>query len=707
MMKDVQKHTDLMGLDDDTLHHVVLSIENVFEDIIFIALACKRLCACVRRILESFETMARHQYPFLPSNDGSVPMRLRTDVKGTFSSEARISFFMNTWHEQEGRLFPGSLITAPGSGPDLTGHDVPISVLFRMVEVAPWGYLHEIFFERRCSWDQSWDIFYKKAPRALVTFAAMHGRCDVLDALYSMDSQPLQRLFEPRIIDEMFACGYCTTNYHHRNWNREWREVIMMLVRPAIIGGHWNVIEWVVRVTQSKRQRRRLPMTISQHCWFGPLRFQLSSHMPTFKGSVGTLQVLLKDAARAGNVRIFQDAFDRIIALWSHSVLSSIDERGWILQFCYMLLHRAFGSRSCIGTFVKEITKFCRANTLMLRCMFTVPFDSGEMRPFDLEDLIEGGQHMREYVDPNSEWEYHNLREAVFTPGDQEYNEWLLQEAGLDSSLLGADGCSAAPGFLSRSVAHIITGVPWMASLRRVPIEDRTVTSTICRILIRSQLQPGGYVRRHHERRAPAFGGRDQRWGEFFAHGSDPFLDVNLQIFDRSPLARIPGTYIRDTRHHQVLEMPNALERGKAFLVMRWVENEMEGGPEPFIDEEWSVPWTDFTSMAMLPVVMTLSDRYTQRGWSYHLALLGKVVLDAMKRLFDELVLRVAEDEQVANSLVAHINLGYRRNHFSRDQFEAVVATLKLRGACEKVFAPRRRLVHEMRGCFDVADAEV
>ena len=680
-MQDVQKHTNLMELDDDALNHVVSSIENVFEDIVFTALACKRLCACVRRILESFE------------------ITMRTDVKGTFLSEARICFFMNMWHEREGRLFPGSLITAPGSGPDLTGHDVPISVLFHMVKVAPWDYLHKIFFERQCRWDQPWDVFYKKAPRALVTFAAMHGRCDVLDALYKMELQPLQRLFEPRIIDEMFACGYCTTEYQHENWNKEWREVMMILVRPSIIGGHWNVIEWLVRVTQMKRQRRRLPVTISQHCWFGPLRFQFSTEVWTFKGSIGTLRVLLEDAARAGNVRIFQDAFNRIVSLWLHCVRSSIDEREWIVEFCCLLLHRAFGSCSCIGAFVKEITKICRANSSMLRCMFAGSSDPSEFRPFDLEDLIAAGQHISEYVVPNSEeWNYNkDLRQAVFTPGDTEYNEWLFQEG------VGTDGCCAVSGFISRSVEHIMV-LPW--TMRRVPIDDCTITSTICRVLIRSQLQPGGDVPGHHERRAPAFGACDQRWGTFFAHGSDPFLDVNLHVFDRSPLAAIPGTYIKDTRHRQVLEMPNALERGKAFVVMRWVENEMEGRSEPLIDEEWSEPWTDFTSTAMLSVVTVLSDRYIQKGWGYHLALLGKVVLDAMKRLFDDLALCVATDEKTAYSLIAHVNLGYRRNHFSRDQFEAVVATLQLHGPCEKVFAPRRRLVDDMRRCFDVADTE-
>ena len=222
-------------------------------------------------------------------------------------------------------------------------------------------------------------------------------------------------------------------------------------------------------------------------------------------------------------------------------------------------------------------------------------------------------------------------------------------------------------------------------------------------------LQPSYDQHGHHERRAPPFGQPDKLWGGCDAPDAQPGFDINLHIFDRSPLATIPNCQVWGVERYcndMVIPEADEREKGNAWLLLYWIKNRIEGKSEPVADEKWSWPVWYFCSVALLPGIAMLSDRYIRMGWSKHLLLLGKLQLGAIAEQLDSYV-----NDETLYPLLAHVYMGYRRKHFSRIEFETMLKSTKwsryASTACRAVANERLQIACMMRTCLDEIDAEV
>jgi len=655
----------LLRLDDDALDSVLSKLDAPHEDALFIALACKRLRDAVLRWLAPLEEAYRNKYQLL-----AAPVRLRTNIAGGFASVARVAFV----HDCD------------CTDQTLTAQRVPISVLFRMVQHLPWPFLRCLYFERRAC--RKWDLVAHPEHRALLAFAALHGRCDVLEALFEkIAGIPHRNLLHVGLIRDLCAGGDWPDYGPTSEGVDDWQLLMRVLVRPAIIGGHRRTIEWLVGAIEKRSRKHNIGMLDDQFCWFGPLRLQRSTHTQSvcsYRGAWKTWFKLIRDAARHGHAWLFEDALMRMVQVW-------MPGREWAVSLCYTLLVRAFSAEHCLGSMAEALTEFCRREAPTLRAMFRT---GTSPRPFDLRDLVDAypfSEQTNPYVlaqhpfrvDGHTRAMVQELTQIVFTPGDEAYCRWVIREAGMSANSI--DRRYRDSGFLVRS---LVTLKPEWGFYNEA--WDRNAVSSLCRIMVRFQLQTevGAHAPdlRHYERRAPAFGAPNsdpQSVGSSQGFTEEQKLahDVDLHLFSRSPLATAerPGA-------------PNRIQKGLALVTQRWLENELDARADPMVDKEWGNSLHCFTTapMAMLPVVATLSERYTRNGRHAHLEALGNIVLDMFRVLFDTGMYCYHDQD----TLLAHARLGYRRQLFSRFDFDAT---------CRSCDA---QLLVAFQQCFDDADAD-
>ena len=284
------------------------------------------------------------------------------------------------------------------------------------------------------------------------------------------------------------------------------------------------------------------------------------------------------------------------------------------------------------------------------------------------------------------------LTSVVFVPGDEAYCRWVLREAGVDAD---AKEWYHDKGFLVRSLVTLDAKWGFYNEAR-----DHNALSSLCRIMIRFQLQPQGDVLPHYERQAPAFGTPNTppqsvgiRGWQGFTEEQKLAHDVDRHLFSRSPLAteERPGA-------------PNRIQKGVAFVMQRWLENELDTRAVPVVDKEWDYSLLCFTHvpMAMLPVVSTLSERYRHNGQHAHLEALGQVLLGMFRSI---LFMGIYMDHN-REALVAHASLGYRRQLFSRAAFDAMLETHHRRyRKSTRAYKIGAELLAAFQRCFDDADA--
>ncbi len=421
--------TELLDLGDDALELVVRAIDRLDQDVVFVALVCTRLQIALRIVLAERGAALRKELHLLPSPDAG---KLRTHVEGIFLSEERIRY-VRTSPNDHMRLGEGLFKLRQRQGGctllGLTATDlavvrpseVPTGVIWHMVRVAPCSVLMNCFVHdpaHGACHSHLADCYVHGLGllenRALLKFAAAHGRVDVLEALYPWKNHALRSI----LLSKDALRALLATTPPQVSW-KPFRQLMETLVLPATRHCQKDVLAWInEKALLEMREELRAYMPECRVLLFGVLRLKRGIldwgemggvHHLEFEQQAASMVVL---AAEGGFDELFVQALDDILKLW-HSE-GHLPESAWIGDACNWLLGHLFGSRIGRGRLIRTVVAWCQEHTSTLRVMMNA---REHQEVFDLMQL----QHL------NGQHDF--LMSLDETEGDVDYYEWLLADA--------------------------------------------------------------------------------------------------------------------------------------------------------------------------------------------------------------------------------------------------------------------------------------
>jgi hypothetical protein len=415
------KVTELAQLGDDALQCVFLALDNVAQDVLFVALTCRGFLRALRPALLRRDK-ERRQCRFLvpdPDADG----KLRTSVAGLFLSASRIEFAKRQLNAE---CLPAE--HAFGTG---VAHSMPIETFWHIAKVAPCSVVLDTF-RAEVSGSVTWP--------ALMQFSARHGRVDVLSELgHSGQEHPhfkefdvlKSQIFTSEARHALFARPTPPSGVYTQR-NRAFVEMVHVLVRPAILGRQTKVIEWF----------REAALFYSAGDWYHEF---IGMHSVEFAGiclrretvmhdfaysqeSVVQLRLAVGDAASVDFaepvVAFLEQIIEKYVCITNCNMVHfhaaiQIDTVDWLVKIFYVTVVTVFNSRFGRGRIAEAVADVCTTNRATLRDMF------GEYRegdqPFGLvaldamwEDFLGVGSLTN------------RLFSTVYHGGDPHYVCWLL-----------------------------------------------------------------------------------------------------------------------------------------------------------------------------------------------------------------------------------------------------------------------------------------
>ena len=647
----------LLSLGDDAMLCVLRAIDNFKQDAIFVALVCTRLLASVRHALHDRETALRHALRLAPPIDARGA-RLATSLAGIFVSAPRIAFCKANqvalsvdWALGESEVHRSAtakklwlrstherLAAAPVAiQRALRPVAMPTETLWYYVKRAPCDVLVESFV---CD-DFDFNLLEN---RALLMFAASHGRVDVLEALtqHPAAASALNSTVFSRMVLATLL-GLPPTNAGVGEPHFETLSVV--LLRPAILGQRTDVLNWVVETARSEARRHGLVLDEEDGpgIHFAGIRVT-RARWQQVRGSQRALyhlKMAVQEAASVGYWEPFVITLHLVFDRWERL------REYWVPKFLYAFLVWVLGSRFGNGELARQLVAMLEARALHLREMFN-PLSSTP--GFQLADLIAYGDE-HGFQDPLL------MRDALFEPGDASYNEWLLDQFfafGPGPEGEGEDG-------------------RWMASTRPLELhasEQAPGLADTCRLWVRAAAP-----RAATELVEPCL------------HNASAYhrLPPEHFVYQSSRLAR---------RAHPLA--PTELEKGIAVVLECWIRHAL-GAPGAFVEAEWCEGMRVATA-AMLPVMQRLSDEFAGDAVPGNLPkrkLLGRLVLEFIERAFG------VDDAYCAEALIAHADQGYRRALFSRLEIDDAVRDWT--GRCS---SPPVEALEALWRCFEATDRQ-
>jgi hypothetical protein len=388
----------LLDLGDDELGCIVNSIEALEQDVVFVALACRRLLAALRTIVRERDIALRTALHLLPA----PVVKLCTHVEGLFLSAARMQYCAA--HARSLGVTQAMGLVRPSLSPD----NLPTGSLWHLIKAAPFRTIVDFYwferegFGRRMRFDMG-----LLENRALVMFAAAHGRMDLLYTLErGVPNQLDEVLFAPSAIMPMLGITSvgppCTKRHFH--------SLMTMLVRPAVRHQQHEVLAWIeeraLRILHYKGIHAKTDVIT-----FGGVRvhkdFFNVSWSPMAQDVAHQFGQLVEDAARAGNTAVFARALRGIKVMWAK------EPAGWISRFFLWMVGTVFAVRAGSGAVVRLLLEWRNENTGTVCAMGG--FMTGHR--LDLVDVVQ--MFDDDFVGPDS----------VLCAGDPDYCAWLLEES--------------------------------------------------------------------------------------------------------------------------------------------------------------------------------------------------------------------------------------------------------------------------------------
>ena len=466
----------LLDLPDDVLVLVLLARPpgEQYSDVLFVALACQRLLAAARAAVAALEQEAARRalgWTGSACSDAHAP-RLLTSLRGIVIAPRRFSMCQEICNSRGlfDMLVPPRAraiflnAAMPQHGPyvdSLAAYRLRPRLLRAFVAHAPMHMIRASFFEVFSpSRPSQLDVAALRHHRALLLFAAAHGRVDVLD--YLVHSQPSHG--KPRGA----FMGSCWSRMDHRvdAYDRvggfldlftrralsmfngaavpqtlictEFGELATLVLKPAVRHGQHAVLSWMRQTVHilSVRAGVRLPALAVTA---GTVLMTVQSSL-SFSNSRRAFGGLVADACLCGNVGVLEQTAESAVRAWDMARAGCDDpETFWVSGFFWSFLVLVINSRAGVGKTIRWVIKFMQLHAPLLKdmahrsCGIHLAGDG-----FVLEDLIavlDGHSIASPGASSNVVMELfvtiakrNELRGSLFVPGDPEYTRWLLGE---------------------------------------------------------------------------------------------------------------------------------------------------------------------------------------------------------------------------------------------------------------------------------------
>jgi hypothetical protein len=387
----------LLDLGDDELECIVDGIQALEQDVVFVALACRRFLAAVRPVIRERDYACRKALHLLPAST----VKLCTHVDGMFLSAARMQYCAT--HARSLGVTQAMGLVRPSLSPD----NLPTGSLWHLIKAAPHQTIMDFYWYERENFGRTRFDMGLLENRALIMFAVAHGRMDVLYTLErGVPNQLDEVLFAPSAIMPMLGVTSvgppCTKRHFH--------SLMTMLVRPAVRHCQHEVLAWIenraLRILHYKGIHAKTDVIT-----FGGVRvhkdFFNIGWSPMAQDVAHQFGQLVEDAARAGNIPVFARALRGIKLMWAKQPAS------WISRFFMWMVGTVFAVRAGSGAVVRLILEWRNENVATVSAM-------GGFIPGHRLDLLDVTQMFDDdFVGPDT----------VFCLGDTDYYAWLLEES--------------------------------------------------------------------------------------------------------------------------------------------------------------------------------------------------------------------------------------------------------------------------------------
>ena len=387
----------LLDLGDDELGCIVNSIEALEQDVVFVALVCRRLLAVLRPIVRERDNACRAALRLLPA----PIVKLCTHVEGMFLSAARMRYCAT--HARSLGVTQAMGLVRPSLSPD----NLPTGSLWHLIKAAPHQTIMDFYWYEREGFGRTRFDMGLLENRALIMFAVAHGRMDILYTLErGVPNQLDEVLFAPSAIIPMLGITSvgppCTKRHFH--------SLMTMLVRPAVRHQQHEVLAWIeeraLRMLHYKGIHAKTDVIT-----FGGVRvhkdFFNIGWSPMAQDVAHQFGQLVEDAARGGNVPVFARALRGIKLMWAKEPAS------WISRFFMWMVGTVFAVRAGSGAVVRLILEWRIENMGTVSAM-------GGFIPGHRLDLLDVTQMFDDdFVGPDT----------VFCLGDADYYAWLLMDS--------------------------------------------------------------------------------------------------------------------------------------------------------------------------------------------------------------------------------------------------------------------------------------
>lgn len=631
--------TTLLSLSDDELRHVLHAIEWWKREVAFLALVCTHLRDAVRRI--------------------QPDKKLHTSIASVFVSKARLqlcrahwrSFGLGTFLGERGAPLPLYLALHPDR--------VPMEALWYYVKCAPANLIVNSWFNpsgfehpshQRCI-DEDWLIHVPN--RALLMFAAAHGRLDVLKKLERRrDGRSFMMLGAPALLDSpLFSCGVQARAFgtavthaavagaqegsHFARMfaadTQAFLDLQHLFLRPAIRHGQMAVVNWVDKTLLDMGERYRRGFNEDRVTFCGVHIIGSWPHSNRWTCDRACVRALVADAACAGAVEPFAEAFDQIFALWHAGV-------EWAGAFFWSMMMWILTSGFGRGKLIKYIVRRCEIEAVAISQMLALPTIA--TTGLDLEHFVgtipqgvpNRDMHLRDQA----------VQSMTF-PGDAEYTEWLFYEL-CDRPDRGFLTSTARARRWSQKHTNWITN------------EETVVTCRHLAILAYERCPPclrlSGAPHRKENLSAPFL-------GENGEHTEDPMAFAYVAALWERPSA----------------DAPSRLEGGAVVVAERWLRCELESDTGIRSCNQWR-SLLHRLGMAGPPLLERVCKEYAHSTHARKLTTVGSLILCYCKSVTRHGLVHMEHGStDTWNAIIrAHIRMGLRNELFSVEGVSRIIA---------------------------------